>query len=52
MVSAGIQNAEFLEEDAKMVNSTRIRVARNFAGYPLLPGVTKEQRLDIMNKVV
>lgn len=35
-----------------MVNSTRIRVGRNLADVPLGPGVTKEQRLDIMDKVV
>lgn len=35
-----------------MVNSTRIRVGRNCHGYPLGPGVSKEQRLEIMNKVV
>ena len=35
-----------------MVNSTRIRVGRNLAGYPLGPGVSKAQRLEIMNKVV
>jgi protein-arginine kinase len=35
-----------------MVASTRIRVGRNLAGYPLGPGVSKEQRLEIMNKVV
>ena len=35
-----------------MVNSTRIRVGRNLAGFPLGPGVTKEQRLEIMNLVV
>jgi len=35
-----------------MVNSTRIRVGRNLAGYPLGPGVSKEQRNEIMQKVV
>jgi len=35
-----------------MVNSTRIRVGRNMANFPLGPGVTKEQRLEIMDKVV
>jgi len=35
-----------------MIRSTRIRVGRNLADYPLGPGVTKEQRLEIMNKVV
>ena len=52
MTSEGIQNAEFSEEDGAMIVSTRIRVGRNLAGYPLGPGVTKEQRLEIMNKVV
>ena len=42
MKSEGIMNAEFPAEDAAMVNSTRIRVGRNLAGYPLGPGVTKE----------
>lgn len=47
-----IVNAEFTEEDAAMIKSTRIRVGRNLAGFPLGPGVSKEQRLEIMNKVV
>ena len=52
MESEGLENAEFSEEDAAMVNSTRIRVGRNLADYPLGPGVTKEQRLAIMDAVV
>jgi creatine kinase/arginine kinase len=52
MESTGLKNADFTEEDSAMVNSTRIRVGRNLAGYPLGPGVTKEQRLEIMEKVV
>ena len=40
------------EDEAAMINSTRIRVGRNLADYPLGPGVTKEQRLEIMAKVV
>ena len=43
-----LADSEFSEEDAAMVVSTRIRVGRNLAGYPLGPGVTKEQRLKIM----
>lgn len=35
-----------------MVNSTRIRVGRNLDGWPLGPGVSRRQRLDIMNRVV
>ena len=51
MVSEGIENAEFDEEDAKMILSSRIRVGRNLDGYPLGPGITKEQRLEVMGKV-
>ena len=47
----GLTNAEFTPEDSDMVVSTRIRVGRNLEGYPLGPGVTKEQRLEIMDKV-
>jgi len=52
MTSEGLTNADFAEDEAAMVNSTRIRVGRNLKAYPLGPGVTKEQRLEIMNTVV
>jgi len=52
MNASELQNGDFSEEDAAMVNSTRVRVGRNCKGYPLGPGVSKEQRLEIMNKVV
>ena len=52
MSTEGIMNAEFSKKDAAMVNSTRIRVGRNLKGFPLGPGVSKEQRLKIMNTVV
>ena len=42
MKADGLENAEFSPEDSAMVNSTRIRVGRNLANYPLGPGVTKE----------
>jgi creatine kinase/arginine kinase len=42
----------FAEEDAKMIISTRIRVGRNLADFPLGPGLTAEQRNEIMNTVV
>ena len=32
----------FTKEEAEMINSTRIRVGRNLADYPLGPGITKE----------
>ena len=41
----------FSEEEAALVNSTRIRVGRNLAEYPLGPGITNEQRDEIMAKV-
>jgi len=51
MDSSTLTNDELPEEDAAMIVSTRIRVGRNLSGYPLGPGVSKEQRLDIMKKV-
>ena len=42
MDASTLQNAEFSPEDQAMVNSTRIRVGRNCAGFPLGPGVSKE----------
>ena len=38
--------------DATMIRSTRIRVGRNLANYPLGPGVSKAQRDEIMQKVI
>ena len=52
MSAEGLENADFTPEQEAMVNSTRIRVGRNLADYPLGPGVSKAQRLEIMNKVV
>lgn len=52
-MDASALNAPALPEDeAKMIKSTRIRVGRNLANYPLGPGVTKAQRDEIMQKVV
>lgn len=52
MSADGLENADFTPEQEAMVNSTRIRVGRNLASFPLGPGVTKAQRLEIMNKVI
>jgi len=52
MSAEGLENADFTEEQSAMVNSTRIRVGRNLADFPLGPGVSKQQRIDIMKKVV
>jgi hypothetical protein len=38
-------------DDAKMIVSTRIRVGRNLAEFPLGPGITDEQRMEIMKQV-
>jgi creatine kinase len=38
------------DEDA-MINSTRIRVARNLAGFPLGTSINREQRLQVEEKV-
>ena len=42
----------FPEDEAAMIKSTRIRVGRNLADYPLGPGLTREQRVEIEKKVV
>jgi creatine kinase/arginine kinase len=41
----------FPEADGHMIVSTRIRVGRNLAEYPLGPGITNEQRKEIESKV-
>lgn len=40
------------EDEAAMIVSTRIRVGRNLADYPLGPGITNDQRAEIMKKVI
>ena len=42
---------EFLPNEESMILSTRIRVARNIAKYPFGAGITKQQRLDLMDEV-
>ena len=42
----------FSPEDAAMIKSTRIRVGRNLADFPLGPAITREQRNTIERKVV
>jgi protein-arginine kinase len=38
-------------DEDKMILSTRVRVARNLEGYPLPPGLSREQRKEIESKV-
>ena len=42
MESSKLNAPPFPENDAKMIVSTRIRVGRNLADYPLGPGITNE----------
>ena len=42
----------FAGEDAAMIKSTRIRVGRNLEGFPLGPGISNEQRVQIEKNVV
>ena len=43
---------DFPPDEDRMINSTRIRVARNLADYPLGTSVTAQQRREIESKVV
>jgi hypothetical protein len=52
MDAEGLRDIDFSREEREMVVSTRIRVGRNLDGYPLGPGVTKAQRLEILDRVV
>jgi len=47
-----LQCPDFPADEDRMINSTRIRVARNLADYPLGTACTKQQRLDIESKIV
>ena len=47
-----LQCPDFPPDEDKMINSTRIRVARNLADYPLGTAVTAAQRREIEAKVV
>merc|ERR1712060_934648 len=52
MNASELECPPFTEEEAALVKSTRIRVGRNLADFPLGPGVTDEQRNQIMDTVV
>ena len=41
----------FTAGEARFIKSTRVRVGRNLADYPLGPGLSDEQRNEIMDKV-
>ena len=52
MDASQLQCPPFAENEAALIKSTRIRVGRNLAAVPLGPGITNEQRDEIMAKVV
>ena len=52
MDASALEAPPLPEDEAAMIVSTRIRVGRNLKAFPLGPGVTKEQRDEIMNLVV
>ena len=43
---------DFPEDEDAMINSTRIRVGRNMADYPLGTAITAQQRKEVESKVV
>ena len=47
-----LQCPDFPPDEDRMINSTRIRVARNLADYPLGTAVTAAQLREIEAKVV
>jgi hypothetical protein len=40
-----------LDPEGKFINSTRVRCGRSLQGYPFNPCLTKENYLDMQNKV-
>merc|ERR1719453_1661846 len=42
---------DFPDDEKEMIISTRIRVGRNLADYPLGPGISKAQRDEVEAKV-
>ena len=51
MDASGLNCPPLPEDEAAMILSTRIRVGRNLADFPLGPGITKEDRLKVMELV-
>jgi len=47
MDAKNVNAPPFPEDEAKMIRSTRIRVGRNLADFPLGPGLKREQRKEI-----
>ncbi len=41
-----------LDPNGTMINSTRIRVGRNLAGFPFAPAISQEQRLEVERRIL
>ena len=52
MDSSKLNCPDFPEDEAAMIKSVRIRVARNLADYPLGTAISREQRKEVEQKVV
>ena len=44
--------APFSQTEETLIVSTRIRLARNLEGFPLVPGLSREQRLEVESLIV
>jgi hypothetical protein len=51
MNAEGLKGLELSKETLPFIESIDIGIKRSFDGYPFPSGVTKEQRLEIMNIV-
>jgi hypothetical protein len=51
MDAQGLNAPPFPADEDAMIKSTRVRVGRNLAEYPLGPGITNEQRNEMEKKI-
>lgn len=47
-----MEKAPPLDPSGKYIASTRVRVGRNLEGFPFAPGISKDERHDVEDKVV
>lgn len=52
MNSSQLKAPPFPDDWQRMIKSTRVRVGRNLADYPLGPGITDQQRTEMREKIV
>jgi hypothetical protein len=43
-------SSDYKARQASMIDSIQVKIKRNLAGYPLCPGLNKEQRQEILEK--